>query len=46
MTLINKAKRSTFAAIASALTLVAVFFVNVASPVYVYSGDTPEELLK
>ncbi|WP_339293490.1 cyclic lactone autoinducer peptide [Paenibacillus sp. FSL W8-0187] len=24
----------------------AVFFVNTASPVFVYSGDTPEELLK
>ncbi|WP_339273454.1 cyclic lactone autoinducer peptide [Paenibacillus sp. FSL K6-1330] len=26
--------------------MVAVFFVNTASPVFVYSGDTPEELLK
>ena len=46
MRLINKAKRSTYYGLASALTLVAVFFVNVASPVFVYSGDTPDELLK
>ncbi|SMF88210.1 cyclic lactone autoinducer peptide [Paenibacillus uliginis N3/975] len=46
MTLIDKVKRNTASVLASALTLVAVFFVNVASPVYVYSGDTPEELLK
>ncbi|GAB6988001.1 cyclic lactone autoinducer peptide [Paenibacillus pini] len=46
MTLINKAKQSTFHFIASAFTLVAVFFVNAASPVFVYSGETPEELLK
>ena len=46
MTLIDKVKHSTASVFASALMLVAVFFVNVASPVYVYSGDTPEELLK
>lgn len=46
MTLINKAKHVTFSAVASALAMVAVFFVNVASPIYIYSGDTPEELLK
>ncbi|OZB92947.1 AgrD family cyclic lactone autoinducer peptide [Paenibacillus sp. XY044] len=46
MSLISKVKHSTFSAIASALTLVAVYLVSVASPVYVYSGETPEELLK
>ncbi|MBU5350624.1 cyclic lactone autoinducer peptide [Paenibacillus lautus] len=46
MSVINKSKQSLFSFIASALTLVAVFFVNSASPVFVYSGDTPEELLK
>ncbi|MFE0556064.1 cyclic lactone autoinducer peptide [Paenibacillus lautus] len=46
VSVINKSKHGLFSFIASALTVVAVFFVNTASPVFVYSGDTPEELLK
>ncbi|ACX64171.1 MULTISPECIES: cyclic lactone autoinducer peptide [Bacillales] len=43
---IHKIRHRFFSFIASALTLVAVFVVNTASPVFVYSGETPEELLK
>lgn len=46
MSIINKTKQNLFSFIASALTMVAVFVVNTASPVFVYSGETPEELLK
>ncbi|OME96318.1 MULTISPECIES: cyclic lactone autoinducer peptide [Paenibacillus] len=42
----HKIKHQLFSFIASALTMVAVFVVNTASPVFVYSGETPEELLK
>ncbi|GIO57950.1 cyclic lactone autoinducer peptide [Paenibacillus cineris] len=46
MSLIKKAQHKSIYAIASGLTLIAVFFVNVASLVYIYQGETPEELLK
>ncbi|GIO97863.1 cyclic lactone autoinducer peptide [Virgibacillus sp. LDC1] len=43
---IHRIRHRLFSFIASALTMVAVFVVNTASPVFVYSGETPEELLK
>ncbi|MDH6672790.1 cyclic lactone autoinducer peptide [Paenibacillus sp. LBL] len=46
MVWISKVRHQLFSFIASALTMVAVFVVNTASPVFVYSGETPEELLK
>ncbi|WP_347880778.1 cyclic lactone autoinducer peptide [Paenibacillus sp. F411] len=45
LTLLSKAKHAAFTATATCLTLLAVFFVQVASPVFIYSGETPEELL-
>lgn len=43
---IHKIRHQLYTYLATALTLVAVFVVNTASPVFVYSGETPEELLK
>ncbi|MEK3781598.1 MULTISPECIES: cyclic lactone autoinducer peptide [Paenibacillus] len=46
MSRIGKAKHRFYSGVASALTMVAVFVVNSASPLFVYRGETPEELLK